>query len=522
MSDSSAKKRKLPLQPQAQPQSGNGDANGKNKRKQFKKKRRAEAKRLLDNFKLQQEEHHRQLASLELTDYDQKHLGIRLNMVDLEQGAMEQEEATAQRKEGATKEHETKKPDTDARPVKPLPLGEDINTLTAALLDNGKLVSISTFDGAGSLSLQDWLTLLESMDARASDQKRIRTALNKITDQDLLESILAADEEEKSSWEKFKLVLLGDQAERNEALIEQWDSMEQGNLSVVKYWTHFKGTMRRLRASTPHGDFSVTRIRNKFRKGLRPELQLALVLEREGNAESLMKAAKLVETSQKRQNHAPLAAFVQQERTELPQLQQDFLCRSTADQEDMDMEAKRLSVDVLTVFQAISRKNGKCYECGNVGHWRGDAACNGPSRRSGNQPSPNHDRRPCPRHPSRSHDASECFAACPEHPHASHGKRDCPSNRRRQSSAPCFQFQRGHCNFGDRCRFSHDAKRQSEPQFQVSLSDNRRNVRDARPQREDERKSDSGRSHNSEHASRTSGKTHPDRRDRHRDFRGRV
>ena len=50
MSDSSAKKRKLPLQPQAQPQSGNGDANGKNKRKQFKKKRRAEAKRLLDNF----------------------------------------------------------------------------------------------------------------------------------------------------------------------------------------------------------------------------------------------------------------------------------------------------------------------------------------------------------------------------------------------------------------------------------------------------------------------------------------
>ena len=81
-----------------------------------------------------------------------------------------------------------------------------------------------------------------------------------------------------------------------------------------------------------------------------------------------MKAAKLVETSQKRQNHAPLAAFVQQERTELPQLQQDFLCRSTADQEDMDMEAKRLSVDVLTVFQAISHKNGKCYECGNVGH----------------------------------------------------------------------------------------------------------------------------------------------------------
>ena len=383
MSDSSAKKRKLPPQPQTQPQSGNGDANSKNKRKHIKKKRRAEAKRLLDNFKLQQEEHHRQLASLELTDYDQKHLGIRLNMVDLEQGVMEQEEATAQRKEGATKEHETKKPDTDARPVKPLPLGEDINTLTAALLDNGKLVSISTFDGAGSLSLQDWLTLLESMDARASDQKRIRTALNKITDQDLLESILAADEEEKSSWEKFKLVLLGDQAERNEALIEQWDSMEQGNLSVVKYWTHFKGTMRRLRASTPHGDFSVARIRNKFRKGLRPELQLALVLEREGNAESLMKAAKLVETSQKRQNHAPLAAFVQQERTELPQLQQDFLCRSTADQEDMDMEAKRLSVDVLTVFQAISRKNGKCYECGNVGHWRGDSACNGPSRRNG-------------------------------------------------------------------------------------------------------------------------------------------
>jgi hypothetical protein len=59
------------------------------------------------------------------------------------------------------------------------------------------------------------------MDARASDQKRIRTAPNKITDQNLLESILAADEEEKSSWEKFKLVLLGDQAERNEALIER-------------------------------------------------------------------------------------------------------------------------------------------------------------------------------------------------------------------------------------------------------------------------------------------------------------
>ena len=312
-----------------------------------------------------------------------------------------------------------------------------VSGLKHLLKDNE--ISVPNFDASQSMSLQDWLTLVELMGTGTPDGKRINTVMKKLKDQSVLQRVINA-REVPTSWTSFKQLLLGDQEDLLDSAINDWDSVNQAGRSVDQYLTHFQGALSRYQRVESSFQPGEQQLISKFRKGLQPTLRTAVAATSCATVLDVVKAAKRVEADQM-QNQQGLALNSIQDN--IAPAQREFLFRPEADQLAMQDEAKRTSMDVLMVFQTISQRGGKCYECGEMGHWRGDNACR--RRQQGSD----HHATPCPRHPNQSHSALECRQTCERHPNASHTKHMCTA------SPECFQFRSGNCQYGDRCKFQH-------------------------------------------------------------------
>ena len=159
------------------------------------------------------------------------------------------------------------------------------------------LIQVVDYDCKWSLSLQDWLYLLECMEPTASDSWRIRTALAKIKDVKLLQRYIVSSPKDQQTWAAFKNVILGDfELDVAPDLEHLWDTMSQGDRSVEDYWLHFSGTLRRCKESIPSLlSFGPQYEQKKFRKGLKPYLQTACCARQFNSTQELMQAARFVE-----------------------------------------------------------------------------------------------------------------------------------------------------------------------------------------------------------------------------------
>ena len=340
------------------------------------------------------------------------------------------------------------------------------------LFNNDRDIDVPTFEASEGTSLQDWLTFVEIAGEGASDAKRIKTVMKRLKDESVRQRIIQAQQVPKT-WLAFKQLLLGDHEDLLNNIINEWESVSQEGRSVEQYLTHFQGALRRYQRADPSFQPRQQQQVSKFRKGLQQSLRSAVAVASCATVLDVVKAAKRVEADKSENQRGFSLNSIQDH---IAPAQRDFLFRPEADQLALEDEAKRSRLDVITVFQTISQRGGKCYECGELGHWRGDPTCVG---RHPQQRGPGRDATPCPRHPDQGHSASACHSKCERHPNADHTKHACSSRTR---APPCFQFRSGHCTYGNRCRFAHEGG-QSQDQQQRGRGRGRDRDQD-RPRRE--------------------------------------
>ena len=333
-------------------------------------------------------------------------------------------------------------------------------------LDGSREINVPNFDSSSTMPLQDWLALVDMLGHNTSDDVRIRTVMKKIKDTDVLQRLLAA-RQVPTSWSVCKQLLLGDQEDLLDAIANEWESINQDGSSVEQYFLRFQGVLRRYQRAEPSFQPVEQQQMSKFRKGLKPFLRSAVAATACVSVSDVVKAAKRVEADVIQNQRGAMLNSIQ---ATVQPAQREFLFRPKPDQLEMQEEANRMQMDVLTVFQTFSAAGGKCYACGNTGHWKNDPNCPKNVRKAAKEPSRGRSRsrsparhgrptsyrskeRTCPRHPQANHTAAQCTQICRRHPDVTHTSRNCSSSSKKGT---CFKFNSAEgCSFGRRCKFEH-------------------------------------------------------------------
>jgi len=233
---------------------------------------------------------------------------------------------------------------------------------------------VQNFDGTGDLSLPDWLSMLEEGLPFSTDEVKISVARQHLSASTLIQRLLGARKEEKSTWRGFTKVLLGDVEDKLE---DEWDCLKMTS-TVEEYYLRFQSLLRRRQVTTQFELSEAAKMR-KLRKGLLPEIGRACAATSFYSVKDLMDAAKRVEhfhgsgansqvplNSVSLQPSQPAAADPEQK-----YLLQRFHALPSDDQGQLVAESKLTAQPLLSVYSIVMAQGGKCFACGEMGHWRG-------------------------------------------------------------------------------------------------------------------------------------------------------
>ena len=357
-------------------------------------------------------------------------------------------------------EHEDPAEPEDIQDDPPTGENRDILASLAALRSNSnQRLSVPPYEGSSYSSVANWLGLVDMAHRGATDEAKISACILACANAppEVTNRLIGLTEGERSVWKQFKRAMLG--PEEADQVLQDFEALRQDDLTVNAYEAAFTVVLRRLQSIYPEYA-SDTIVKMKFARGLREDLRIHCASQEFKTYKDLAAVARRIEQALGGSKRLKTEATPSRTAGSLAPLAEASLPSAVSahagrllllkpgDQQYIHEQAELLGYSSLSVFAELDKMGGKCFRCGENGHWQ--SACTVPARNTQHNEMQN---------PLVQRNPETNFSPCRDWANGfcMRGK-TCKFQHASELDRRCYGWTNGNCRYGRECKFSHDTQ----------------------------------------------------------------